>query len=435
MDSFERYGNEIKEFLNINDAGLSALKVEFNRAEKLPLMRKHPFFFHGVLSLVSNILYFIFGLNRKVLLSDEAFVFISCPDPIFRTKNIKKLAGKLDFSIVYLPNFHIKDAIRYKRYFNSIEVKAFFPTIKIRDVIFARKTINEFLRNKKNCLDTIDYDKLLSVLSHFLIYDNVVKRLLRGTGAFKGKWLIEHQIYFFVPVITNLRLMGRESTMLQHGLCFKPTTDFFPLHCDNVLCCSEREKEIYLKEGVETKRVKVLGIPLQTMNEIEEGNAGAIEYNLLILLTYVDEKNAHLIGEVLDFVSQNVDRVLLRFRPRSKDNDKKLLENHIGGFSFSDSEHSINQDIARCEKVITFSADAIVEVVKLKKAFLYFWLKEYQDFLQEIQCATMENYKERIRSLMEASEYSNKMIDMSNYMVGEQRIEVIRERFNSYIQA
>lgn len=434
-DLINKYGTQIKQFLNVDNAGFEALSLEFERTEKLSLLMRHPFLFYGILSLIMEPLYMLYSLKRKVLLSNEDFVFISCPDPIFRTKNINLLAGQLSFCVVYLPNFHIKEAIRYNRYFKTISVRSFYPTIKLKDVISARRKINVFLQDKKVNLDKMDYGKMISMLSNYLIFDGVVKRFLQENREFRGKWLLEHQIYYFVPVVTNLRSIGKESIMLQHGLFFKPTTDFFPLHCDKVLCCSEREKEIYLREGVEKERVKVLGIPLQTMNQNEVEGKCKIEYDLLLLLTFVDNKNVHLIGEVLDFVRQYVDKVLIRFRPRSKENDKKLLENHIKNFAISDSKHSINQDIARSEKVITFSADAIVEVVKCNKPFLYFWLKENQDFLQKFQCATMDNYKDMILSFMEASSYSSTMIEMSNYVVGEQLLDVISNRFCSYIKS
>ena len=224
--------------------------------------------------------------------------------------------------------------------------------------------------------------------------------------------------------------------MLQHGLFFKPTDDFFPLHCDSVLCCSEREKRIYVQEGVSPNRVRVLGIPLQTIGSNENNDSDSLgpQYELLILLTYVDSNNSKLLGDVLDFVRNNYNNVLLRFRPRSKDNDIKLLQDHLEGFIISEG-FDISYDISRSKRCITFSADAIVEVVKMKKPFVYIWLKEYLEFIQDIQCATMDNYKEHIQSLLEKDNYTSKMQSFATDMIGEQDVNILRERFIDYIRA
>lgn len=423
----------IKEILGIDDSAITALDVEFDRYFSMPLLMKHPFFFHGLLSVLTNCLFPLYGIVRNVASKDEDFFFVSCSDTVFRTQNIDMITGGLSFCIIHQPNFHVIEAIQYHKYFKSKGIMAYFPTISFKNIIYAWRKLIEI---KHKCIFTqndMEKQRFLSVLSVFLIYDNVVKDYMRNLAHCNGKWILEHQIHFFVPVITNLRSMGKKSTMLQHGLFFKPTTDFFPLHCDYVLCCSEREKEIYITEGVTSDRINVLGIPLQTLcRKGKSENNDTQQYQLLILLTLIDKRNAPQISEILDYIRKNYKNVLIRFRPRSKDRDMKFLQGHLEGFDISDGE-TITQDIAKSNKMITFSADAIVEVVNHNKPFIYIWLKEKLSFVKELDCTTIDNYQERIKFLMESDNYTNKMQQMATFLVGEQDPQIISERFNSYI--
>lgn len=431
------YKEYLEETFHLDGLTIAALRVECERIKKMSLIQRYPFLFHGFLSIISNLLYPLCGLNRKVYVSNEDFVFISSADAVFRTKNIGLITGNLSYSIIHLPNFHIKQTINYYKYFKTQNIKAFYPTISLLNVLKARKQLKRFLKVCKLDQRANKYKVIESVLSIFLIYDNVVKDFLRNSTDFNGKWILEHQIYFYTPVVFNLRSLGKKTTMLQHGLFFKPTMDFFPLNCDKVLCCSKREKMIYIREGVEGERVEVLGIPLQTLTISEQKkreDCDKKEYNLLLLLTIVTDANVSLIKEILGYIQGKYEKVLLRFRPRSRDKDMIMLGDSVDSFAISDQEHTIVEDLQRSNNVITFSADAIVEIVKVKRPFLYIWLKEYQDFIKEIDCATMDDYKEKVDQLMNSENVTNKMQEMAVEMLGEQNIEIIRNRFVNFIK-
>lgn len=438
---FHKYRKEIRDILNVDETVLYMVEDEYKRlcersttSRHPSLMSRHLFFFYSLLAIVTNLLFPILGLKRRVHSSEFDFVFISCPDPVFRTKNIDMLAGTLKYCIIYLPNFHLSASIRYHKYFKEIGVMTVFPTISLRQVLYTWIKMRKFKRKCRLATGDLEEKKLISTLSRFLLYDELTKKFISDLDSFSGSWILEHQIYYFLNTIVHLREQGKESTMLQHGLFFKPTTDFFPLHCDKVLCCSEREKNIYIKEGIDSNRVKVLGIPLQTISRENFKQSSRTEYQLLILLTLVNKNNAPKIGEILTFVRQHFDSVLLRFRPRSKESDKRLLEKYIANFDISEGK-TIGDDLQRSQKVVTFSADAIVEVVKFNKPFVYIWLKEYQDFVKKNQCATMGDYKNYLQTLKDENSYTNTMKEMSNYIVGEQRIEILNERFVSFVES
>ena len=437
---FHKYRKEIKDILNVDENVLYMVEDEYKRlcersttSRRPSLIGRHPFLFHALFAVVTNFLFPILGFKRRVHSSEFDFVFVSCPDPVFRTKNIDMLADTLKYCIIYLPNFHLSASIRYHKYFKEIGVMTAFPTISLRQVLYTWMKMRKFKRKFGLTTGNLEETKMISTMTRFLLYDKLTKKFVSDLGLFTGKWILEHQIYYFLNTIVHLREQGKESTMLQHGLFFKPTTDFFPLHCDKVLCCSEREKNIYIKEGIDSNRVKVLGIPLQTISRDNFKQSSRTEYQLLILLTLVNNNNAPKIGEILTFVRQHYESVLLRFRPRSKERDMRFLEKYIANFDVSEGK-TIGDDLLRSKKVITFSADAIVEVVKYSKPFVYIWLKEYQEFLEIIHCATMDDYKNQIQTLMSEDSYTNKMIEMSNYLVGDQRIEVIKDRFSSFVK-
>lgn len=437
MNVIDAHKQQIIDFFGFDERTVKALSVEADRNRRLTMLMKHPYLFHLALSIITNLIYPLLGLRRKVRISKEEFIFVSCADPVFRTKNIGLITGNLSYCIIHQPNFHIKQTINYHKYFLSQSIKAFFPTVRPQDVINARRQLKRFEKAAKVDKKIDGYAVMKSVLSLFLINSNVTKGYLKDCMEFKGKWILEHQIYFFVPVIYNLRSEGRETTMLQHGLFFKPTTDFFPLNCDKVLCCSEREKRIYMREGVEENRVNVLGIPIQTITQTEMANSvenNETVFNLLLLLTIVTKENAPLIKEIIAYIKGKYDKVLIRFRPRSREEDIQLLGDAVSDFTISDQNKTIVEDLRRSKKVITFSADALVEVVRADRPFLYIWLKEYQGFIEEIQCATMHNYKEQVDLLMNSEGITNKMQLMAKEMVGEQKVSEIQKRFVEYIR-
>ena len=294
----QKYRKQISSTLLIDYAAIDMLEVEFNRLPTLSFVSRHPLLFHFLLAIVTNIFFPIFSMKRKVRDAEYDFVLVSCPDNIFRTRNIDLLAGTLKYCIIYLPNFHIPASIRYHYFFKEKGIKAFFPTISFKHVWQAWWKIRRFEKECGIKTGGFERKKMISVLLSYLIYNGVAKDFIMDLEYFHGKWILEHEKFYFLPVVANLRLLGKESTMLQHGLFFKPTTDFFPLLCDKVLCCSEREKDIYIKEGVSPDRVVVLGIPLQTITRERVEQNSKPDFQLLILLTLVDNRNVSMFGDI-----------------------------------------------------------------------------------------------------------------------------------------
>ena len=435
VSKIEKYHNQIREVTQGDGFVAEMILFEAGRGNGLSILGRYPFIFHGLLSVISNLLYPLMGLKRKVKLNnDDDFAFISCPDPIFRTKTINLIAGDLKYGIIYLPTFHISAALKYHKFFERNHIRAYFPTIKIRYVLEAKRRLSFFKKRCAGLDNNIECQRLLSTLSMFLIYDGVVKEYLKEASSFNGKWILEHDKYYFMPAVSNIRQAGDESIMLQHGVFFRKSHNYFPLFCDKVLCCSEREKRIYAKNGVAKERVIVFGAPLQTLQFSDAGKDVTRHYEMLVLLTEIKESNKEIISSVLSFIKQNYDSVLIRLRPRSRKTDEALLGDVLHGFALSRSEKTIIEDINSCNKVVSFSEDANVEVAKLHKPFIFVWNEGEQDLKSMGNCATIGNYKEEINKLMNMTFYSTFSPEQYEEVIGVSDVAKLREKFLRFIK-
>lgn len=436
VSKLEKYRNQIKEITQGDDFVADMILFEAGRSEAITTLSRHPFLFHALLALITNIIFPLLGLRRKVKIEeDDDFVFVSCPDPIFRTKTIGLIAENLKYSVVYLPNFHVFASLRYHKYFKERGTRAFFPTIRLRHVFQAQRKVASFKRQCAGLDDSIECKKLLSALSSYLIYNELVKDYLKPADHFKGKWLLEHDKFYFMPTAANLHLCGKETTMLQHGIFFSPSFNYIPLYCNKVLCCSEREKKIYAENGVVENRVIVFGAPLQTLQQEEDLSKTPCQYDLLLMMTDVNNNNKVLMQQVMTYVRQNYENVLVRMRPRSRKKDEAILAEQLKGMTISSEGRTIFDDISSCKKVISFSEDANVEIVKCNKPLIYVWTEGRRDVEVMSRCATEENYKEEIQKLMTQDFYSTFSKEQYKEVLGETDVNVLRQKFEDYIKS
>ena len=436
VSKLEKYRNQIREITQGDDFVADMILFETGRGTDLSRLARHPFFFHGLLGVITNLLYPLMGLKRGVRLSKEDdFAFVSCPDPIFRTKTIGLIAGELKYGIIYLPTFHITAALKYHKFFKEKRIRAYFPTIRLRHVMAAKRKVSAFKNLCEDLGNDIESQRLLSTLAMFLIYDGVVKDYLKEAEGFNGKWMMEHDKYYFMPAVSNLRQTGKESTMLQHGVFFRKSHNYFPLFCDKVLCCSEREKRIYSENGVSEERVTVFGAPLQTLQLSDAEKTTGRHYDMLVLMTEIKDANKEITSDVLGFIKQNYSSVLVRMRPRSRKSDEALLGDTLHGLTLSEEGTPIMDDLNSCDKVVSFSEDANVEVAKLHKPFIYVWNEGERDLKSMGNCATADNYKEEIKKLMEQEFYSTFSKEQYNEVLGETDVELLREKFVKYIKS
>ncbi len=279
-------------------------------------------------------------------------------------------------------------------------------------------------------------ERMLFALSHFAIYDEVVRVYLHQMAGFQGKWIFEHDKYYFLSSVIDLHKEGKNCTMLQHGIFFRVSANYIPLFCDRVLCCSEREKRIYIDNGIDDSRITVFGAPLQTLQQSSESIiSNSEQYELLLLMTEVKEINKEIMQKVLAYVKREYSNILVRMRPRSRENDISLLYDTLQGMTISPVGTPISDDILRCKKVVSFSEDANIEVAKFNKPFVYIWTEGEKDMTSMSNCGTEDNYMEEIKKLMSQLFYSTFDKEKYNEILGETDLNVLRTRFSEYIRS
>ena len=148
----------------------------------------------------------------------------------------------------------------------------------------------------------------------------------------------------------------------------------------------------------------------------------------------IDEKSQCMIQAMLEFIKCNYEGVLIRMRPRSREKDTEILKNYLDGFVISEGGSTLSEDIEKCDKVISCSADANYDIMKSHKQFLYARFDKEQPFVKQLNCVTEDNYKEEIRKLMESDSYSTFGEEQYKEIFGETNIDTLRERFIRYIK-
>lgn len=431
----KKYQKQIKGTFSVDDFTLKMLEGECYRPQGgLSLIGKYPFLFHCLLSLITNLIYPLYGLKRKVSASDEDFLFLSCPDTSFRTKTLDLIAKDLKYSIIYLPNFHVTTSIKYHQFFKNKGIQVFFPTFKISQILRAKKRIWKLTRSIKDLTASFECKRMISVLSSYAIYDEVVKDYMEDIQSFHGKWILEHQKFYFMAAVSNLRQKGISSSMLQHGVFFEPIYDYIPLLCDHVLCCSEREKRIYVENGTDEDRVTVFGAPLQTLEKGIQVNTNERHYDVLVLMTIVSDLNIELKRDVLNYLNENCNSILVRMRPRSRKEDIALLSDVLNNMTISKPGTTIGEDIVKCDKVVSFSVDANIEASKYHKPFVYIWYGDNEDYVNQVHCATRDTFKDEINKLLKQDFYSSFDEEQYKEILGETDTNILNERFKLYIK-
>ena len=121
-------------------------------------------------------------------------------------------------------------------------------------------------------------------------------------------------------------------------------------------------------------------------------------------------------------------------RPRSRKGDEALLSDVLQGMTLSEEGTPISEDILRCDKAVSFSVDANIELSKFHKPFIFIWDQESTELIDQLKCATADNYKEEITKLMTREFYSTFSDDQYKEILGETDVNILRDRFVSYIK-
>lgn len=371
----------------------------------------------------------------EVHCTDEDFIFVSCIDPVHRVKALPLIAQGFKYSIFFLPTVTRFGALKsYIAYYQKSKEPVFFDLFSKEDI----KEYAVFLNKKKKlinavrCSNEYDTQHMRYQICRFALYMIHAKRVF-STADKSVMWIFEHDKFFFIPVINEFRKKGIPTVQLQHGTFFDPrTAPYIPMYSDKVLCCSEREKDIYVECGENKGNIYVVGAPLQGLS-ISKINTLEEKYDVLVLLTAtsLDEWKDMQI-KCLKYINEHLNnlKVLLRFRPRSIKSDKQVLNPYVGLCDISEGS-SLVEDVSISRRVINFSMDAAFEIIRAGKVFVTFVRKEelYRHYLDGI-CYSIDQLDEGIKALFDSN---NKQQSAYSEKFGETDISRVRENFKRAI--
>ena len=426
-----------KVLFDLDDKTIEVLRAEWLKAvdykyNRLVILAGKPWFIR-LISFVERLL--SPKLSKNYRLDDEDFIMIASFDGFNRVKTLPLIAGKFKYKVFFLPTITRPKQVRdFYNYYKHAEMDVYFGTfpnhvIKEYSVFLKR---NRKLFSEIKCEDK-DSEKILRyIMKRFAIYSLYAKDFFKHSTNEK-LWIFEQDKHYFTPVINEFRKKGVMTIELQHGTFFNPETDDrLPLYVDKMICCSEREKCLYRDGGVDMKDVYVTGAPLQTLHEKKDVD-GPIKYDILVLLT--DATPTHIGRQIvtLSYINEhyNDKRILLRFRPKSATRDKRNLAEYINGHIISTGT-SLMEDLCSAERVVTFSEDAIFEIIQAKKPFMAIFNKSdlYGGYLDGL-CYTADEIEECLIKLF-SEDYST---DIDKYIkaFGETDIDVVKNRFEKVL--
>lgn len=370
--------------------------------------------------------------------TDEDFIFVSCIDPVHRIKTLPIIAQDFKYSIFFLPTVTRFGALKkYISYYHERNGRVLFDVFSKEDVkeysVFLKT--NKRLINSVKCSNKYDTQQMKYQICRFALYGINAKRVFRNAEK-RIMWIFEHDKFFFIPVINVFRKKRILTIQLQHGTFFDPrTAPYIPMYSDKVLCCSEREKDIYVECGEKEDDIYVVGAPLQG---VSKGVLKAVEekYDIVVLLTATSlEELKNMQIECLNYINEylNSMKILLRFRPRSIEPDKEVLNPFIGICDVSEGT-SLAEDISNSRRVINFSMDAAFEAIRAEKAFITFVREEelYGHYLDGV-CYSIDQLEDGIKALLESTGSKQSRLYLEKF--GETNVDKIRGNFNRAINS
>lgn len=438
MDSIYSANRErIKTILGVDDGLLYVLEEDYN---SLYVSARNPvvlFFAYIGLAVLYFFVRLLYGFRTRIDTKGDEFVFFSCPDVVFRVRNLPLIAADLKYSIIFLPTFHIKSAIQYHRYFKDQGVKAIFLMPRIGDAFAVLHSRNKHCKQYSSLAfrDKSELNRLKTQMYTYLIYKSIADRTLGAVSD--GKVVFEHQKFFFIPFVCWFRNRGVTTYLLQHGSFFHPSYNYFPLLCDVVLCCSEREKLQYLKNDVSPERVVVFGTPLQSLVQpAENGSRKAPEYKYLVLMPLVTEERLPFIGKVLSYLKSTVpcDRILVRLRPRSAVQDRQMLESELEGLTISGPGNTLAADVEKAERVVSFSEDCVFELCRSGRLFIIASDARSIDPILDGKYCTEQDYASKLDAFDKDPE-SFVLTDTERlYLFGDMDVLSLKRKFVEFIR-
>lgn len=441
MDNYINSNSDIiQKILRLDDKTISVVKAELMK--RLSGGMKYSFL--SALSIMPWFVWLVSVYERMVFKrlckhydwKGNDMVFVSCIDPVHRVKNFSLIAKDFNYLLFFLPTITRPMEVRkyYLHYSTNSNDKVFFGTFSAEDVRLYRQFLKENSGTIKQikCDNNNDTKIIRDYVKRYALYSIYSHRVFNDISNDKV-WLFEHDKFFFIPVIDVFRDKMIQTVQLQHGTFFDPNlTTFFPLYTDKIICCSEREANLYQESGVKRTDISIVGAPLQTIGHKNVKDC-EIQYDIAAILTITSPQLLKIQEKALTYLREHYEnkKILIRFRPRSIVQDKQNLANYIDGFTISE-DTSLMQDLCSAKKIITFSMDAIFEIIQAKKNFVVIVSPSvlYSSDLNGI-CYSIDELDKAMNDLFNGND--DKKQEHYITVFGETDEEKIRENFNNTI--
>jgi len=244
--------------------------------------------------------------------------------------------------------------------------------------------------------------------------------------------------------LTNILKKNNKKTIhLQHGI-LTDAISYIPF-CEFMFCCSQREKEELIKVGVNKDKLFVIGAPFQTQIPANLASDDSIAVEFLILASSEKFFTDYYIQSINDSeIFKSTTSKALRLRPGDTDEEKNIWRKNLNNFIFRDNI-SIFDEIYNANIIITFSYDALIKCLYLKKKVICFIhptrINEPQySFLTKISflfiATSVQELDSRIKELIAISNtaYETSInYEELEYNFGTQNKEKIVESFQTSI--
>lgn len=336
-------------------------KISFLSAFAVPIR-------YLVLGFISIIIK-IFNKTEKSNLRTEILI-INLGSIINRLKELKNIyLRKYNVQEVHINNKFIFSKQKYNN--NILYPK--IPSFKVlMDLLklYTLGTLEYYFIFRKKLDYKIDYTIFIDYFSKQLIHkdwaDREYKRIIK---IYNAKYYLFDQDGYGQSMFLayNLKINGYITIQLQHGIMTNPIY-YIPL-CEYIFCCSEREKKSLIKYGIKEENIFVIGAPFQNLleNDFNNNIIKSIFSDYLVLASseffYTNDYINMIKKSKILNKSKNK---CLRLRPGDNKSDKMKWKSELKDFKIKEGL-SISDEIFNAEIIITFSYDALIKCLLMKK--------------------------------------------------------------------
>ncbi|WP_461638880.1 hypothetical protein [Labilibaculum euxinus] len=361
--------HKLNEILNLNSIEFNSFvayiehEESYTNCQKITSRLDIFFFLVKVLIgiIVSNFICF-FKYKKKNNEFNEN-IFVTHYSHYIKASVIPKILSKDKTSILYTPTMHVHEIRKHYNHFvndknvhfDTFGIKVFFnffSTFKL--ISFFSNLLKDSNDKFGFLLTTIVKYRLFSLYADQLVENNTISR----------KWIFDNdKAPSFSPLVKKLNSLDICTINLQHGSFFDGNKFYLPSISKYVFCCSEREKALFVDSGLAPSQVLIVGAPFQSFIDIlnyEKYKINDKSYDLLVLLTETQTLKSYTRQlRLLKVLELSRLKTLIRFRPASKNADYAKLKSSIPANCDLSDEMSLDVDINRSVKIISFSLDAL----------------------------------------------------------------------------